>query len=615
MGNNQNKTLIIWLDKYINNEENKSYQKELNKIDDIQLECFIDVNKGIDYIKTIKFRKTIIITSGRLYPEFYKALKDNLLEINIIPNIIIFTGDAKRYSSEKAKELPLKDPFYNKGGVVDHINFLMDFVDASKNKYNSEFDGNEDEIKSEELEFDFISDKNDLILPMYYSEHLNVCTEEQIKKFNKKIFEDNDNIESIKFLFSQLVEAGNIPLNLLTMFWLRAYSLHTIFNENLNKDLLNNNYNDYLPIIQKLYESVDKSNLCSCDETIYKGIIVERKKMNSFIREFNNKRDAIPKAILYGKSFFSFYKDEYKVKKLKDSKKAFLKRFNYFIKLVLEKPSNLKLIKNNAIINKDISYFESEDEIVFFPFSCFEIKKIEQINEQEIIITLNYLDKYRELIKPEEDKSFEKVPENNYSKLVFESGIINDKKIEMPNWYIPKLTNNSEEDNLINNNNTNINNQSQITNLNPLELINNNIAIINNNNENIGFSNNQINNIYTNINSTNFLKQNEELNMIINNNIIPQNLNIVKAIDNFSLLSKVKEICISSIKQFNYTNSEELQNIIQNNLIKINQENLTVKIYQILTDNFSGFDISSLMIFQYRDSSNNFFIYIYSSSN
>ena len=507
MGNSPNKTLIIWFDKYINNEENKSYQKEINKIDDIQLECFVDVNKGIDYIKTIKFRKTIIITSGRLYPEFYKALKDNLLEINIIPNIIIFTGDAKRYSNEKEKELPLKDPFYNKGGVVDHINYLMDFVEASKNKYNSEFDGNADEIKSEELEFDFISDKNDLILPIYYSKHLKVCTEDQIKKFNIKILEDNDNIESIKFLFSQLVEAGNIPLNLISMFWLRAYSMHTIFNENLNKALLNNNYNDYLPIIQKLYESVDKCNLCSCDETIYKGIIVERKKMNSFIREFNNKRDSIPKAILYGKSFFSFYKDEYKVKKLKDSKKAFLQRFNYFIKLVLEKPNNLKLVKNNAIINKEISYFESEDEIVFFPFSCFEIKKIEQINEQEIIMTLNYLDKYTELIKPEEGNSFEKVSENNFSKLFFESGIIDDQKIKMPNWYIPKLTNNSEEDNLTNNNN--INNQSKITNPNLLELINNNIAIINNNNENIGYSINT----YMNINNTNILKQNADLNM------------------------------------------------------------------------------------------------------
>ena len=613
MGNSPNKTLIIWFDKYINNEENKSYQKEINKIDDIQLECFVDVNKGIDYIKTIKFRKTIIITSGRLYPEFYKALKDNLLEINIIPNIIIFTGDAKRYSNEKEKELPLKDPFYNKGGVVDHINYLMDFVEASKNKYNSEFDGNADEIKSEELEFDFISDKNDLILPIYYSKHLKVCTEDQIKKFNIKILEDNDNIESIKFLFSQLVEAGNIPLNLISMFWLRAYSMHTIFNENLNKALLNNNYNDYLPIIQKLYESVDKCNLCSCDETIYKGIIVERKKMNSFIREFNNKRDSIPKAILYGKSFFSFYKDEYKVKKLKDSKKAFSQRFNYFIKLVLEKPNNLKLVKNNAIINKEISYFESEDEIVFFPFSCFEIKKIEQINEQEIIMTLNYLDKYRELIKPEEGNSFEKVSENKFSKLFFESGIIDDQKIKMPNWYIPKLTNNSEEDNLTNNNN--INNQSKITNPNLLELINNNIAIINNNNENIGYSNNPINNTYMNINNTNILKQNADLNMFLNNNNIPQNLNIVKGIDNFSLLSKVKETCMSSIKQFNYTNSEELQNIIQNNLIKINQGNLIVKIYQILTDNFSDFDISSLMIFQYSDSSNNFFIYIYSSSN
>ena len=608
MGNSPNKTLIIWIDKYINNEENKSYQKELNKIDDIQLECFVDVDKGIDYVKTIKFRKTIIITSGRLYPEFYKAFKDNLLEINIIPNIIIFTGDAKRYYSEKAKELPLKDPFYNNGGAVDHINFLMDFVETSKNKYNSEFDGNEDEIKSEELEFEFISDKNELILPMYYTEYLKVSTEEQIKQFNIKIFEDKENIESIKFLFSQLAEAGNIPLNLLTMFWLRAYSIHSSFNENLNKSLLNCDYNDYLPIIQKFYESVDKCNLCSCDSTIYKGIIVERKKMTSFIKEFNNKRDSIPKAILYGKSFFSFYKDEYKVKKLKDSKKAILQRFNYFIKLVLEKPNNLRLVKDNAIINKEISYFESDDEILFFPFSCFEIKKIEQINDQEIIMTLNYLDKYTELIKPEEGQIFAKIPENDFSRLVFESGIIDEKKIIIPNWYHPKLANNSEENNLINNN---FNDQSQITNVNN----NNNIAIINSNNEYIAYQNNPINNIYANINNSNLLKSNADLNMNFINYNIPQNLNVVKGIDNFSLLSKVKETCISSIKQFNYNNSEELQNIIQNNLIKINQGNLTVKLYQTLTDNFSGFDINSLMIFQYHDSSNNFFIYIYSLSN
>ena len=81
-------------------------------------------------------------------------------------------------------------------------------------------------------------------------------------------------------------------------------------------------------------------------------------------------------------------------------------------------------VKNNTIIKKELSYFEDDKEILFFPFSCFEIKSIKKNNEKEYTITLNYLDKYTDLFNHEETRTFRDVPENEFSKLIFDSNII-----------------------------------------------------------------------------------------------------------------------------------------------------------------------------------------------
>ena len=91
-------------------------------------------------------------------------------------------------------------------------------------------------------------------------------------------------------------------------------------------------------------------------------------------------------------------------------------------------------VKNNTIIKKELSYFEDDYEILFFPFSCFEIKTIEKKNNKEYKIILNYLDKYTDLFCHEETRSFKDVPENEFSKLIFNSNIII-KSIEKPNWF------------------------------------------------------------------------------------------------------------------------------------------------------------------------------------
>ena len=74
-----NDTLILWIDKNVNTtDENKKYQKTIKSYKGIDLECKTNVQEGINYIKKIKFRKTIIILSGWLFSEFCKELKNCL---------------------------------------------------------------------------------------------------------------------------------------------------------------------------------------------------------------------------------------------------------------------------------------------------------------------------------------------------------------------------------------------------------------------------------------------------------------------------------------------------------------------------------------------------------
>ena len=582
MGNSPNKTLIIWIDKNVNNNENISYQKTIEKEDEIKLKCFEEINQGIECIKEIKFQKTIIIISGSFYKEFFNLFERCVDDINIIPKIIIFTGNLNNFNSYNFDKTHFNHPFYNIGGVVDDIDTLMEFIKKSINKYNSEFDGdNKKRIKNEELIFQSILNKNELVLPIYYGKYLKNVSEEEIDNFNKKIFKDYESInnEPTGFIFSQLSEAGNIPIKLLTKFWLRAYSLQTFFTDNMNKNLINNNYNDYLPIIHQLYKAANECFFDDRHSKLYKGIIVRKGNITddgnncwkSYINKFkekenNDNNDDIPKAILYGTSFFSFYKDEDIVDDFK-KEKYINPRNTFFIKLILENNNDLAFVKNSININKELSYFEKDDEVLFFPFSCFEIKKIEETRKDlEYKITLNYLDKYKTLFQREKNLNLEDLPKNNYLDLILNSGII-DQDLIKKNGLL-KQTNHDD-------------NANQTINLEEEE--NQGISIYNKNSNNSLQSDTQIS-----FNDFNDIKNNQS----------KVNLNIIKEIDDKTLLKTVQDLCINIIKNNKFNNYEELRNFIQDNLEEKLKGNWWVNVGDKLLSNNGNIDYKSIMIFQ-----------------
>lgn len=235
------------------------------------------------------------------------------------------------------------------------------------------------------------------------------------------------------------------------------------------------------------------------------------------------------------------------------------------IKLILEGTHNLRNVSNNTIINKELSYFEDEKEILFFPFSCFEIKKIDKNNEKQYTIILNYLS--RDIFINEENRYLSKEPENEFSKVILNSGLI-------------------DKESLIKKDNTN-------------QSLNQNEQQPNNKKEkeiNIPFNHGYLtSNIYSYYNNNNNNK-----------------LTVISQIDDLNLMSLVIGECDSAISQniSSINNLDKLKEIIQKKLMDLGEGNWYVNVSMEKMDNFGTIDKRKLMIFQYNNLSNNFYIHV-----
>ena len=108
---------VIWIDANINNKENVDYIKELSTIGLIRLRLSKNVDKAIKYLKNIDFHETKVIVSGRLYPEFVKKFKENIIDICVDRKIIVFTGNKQKFIEYNKDYFDEDNIFYISGGV------------------------------------------------------------------------------------------------------------------------------------------------------------------------------------------------------------------------------------------------------------------------------------------------------------------------------------------------------------------------------------------------------------------------------------------------------------------------------------------------------------------
>ena len=425
-GNESNAINIIWIDAKVENEENTSYLKSLEGIANTKISCYKNIDDAVVFIKRLKFSETNIIISGRLYADFIQRLKDILGDIFIIPKIIVFTSNKEEFLKYNKDFDEKKNTFYNFGGIKTSFDEIKDFlmkptVVEEKNEKNKNLENN--------LTFEYIDCKEKLVLPLLYKSLIENASKENMEEYTKYIYNKYGTNEEIDKLLNSIKYIKDIPIQLLSKYYTRLYTIESQFYYDINKELRGNDKDKYLSYIKILYEGVKLKSLpLASNNILYRGSLISDEEIKKIKEYLSVKKPDLPGAIVFAKTFFSFSKDKKIAEKYikKENKNEKLKKVLY----ILEKDDKIDYSLSTHSDMENISIYPYEKEVLFFPFSSFEIKEInEKIVDEENIyeIKLKYLGKYLKEINDLD----ENIPnDSEFKKQMIDIGLIPDKKLE-----------------------------------------------------------------------------------------------------------------------------------------------------------------------------------------
>ena len=118
----------IWIDENIDNEENTIYTKELESMGLLSFRLFKEIDKAINHMKYIEFQETKVIISGKLYNEFVKKFKENIIDMCVAPKIIIFTKNKEKFIENNKDYQNNINLFYAYGGIATTFNEIKKFL-------------------------------------------------------------------------------------------------------------------------------------------------------------------------------------------------------------------------------------------------------------------------------------------------------------------------------------------------------------------------------------------------------------------------------------------------------------------------------------------------------
>ena len=220
-----------------------------------------------------------------------------------------------------------------------------------------------------------------------------------------------------------------IPIEILSKYYIRLYTINSNFYKNLNKDLGTNKIDKYLTFIKVLYEGLKlKSFPLALDKVLYRGSKISISELEKIKSYLINKIQGLPSSIVFSRSFLSFSKERKLAEKFlhnSSNNDMNLPKVLY----ILENDNNLGYnLSTHGDIEK-ISFYPDEKEVLFFPFSAFVIKSLEQIEKNnEIIyeIKLVYLGKYLKDIEDDNDLISNEfpLPESEFATQLMVNGLI-----------------------------------------------------------------------------------------------------------------------------------------------------------------------------------------------
>ena len=413
--------ILIWIDPDIDNRENEYIKEELFSLN-LKNNYFNNINDAMTLIKTIKFKETNIVIIDSLFFEFLENFKDNIKDMYIIPKIIIFSNNKEKFIEDN-KNFKFDESFYSLGGIQTSLYEIKNFIINPVKEKNIEKD-------ESQLTFEYIDCKEKLVLPMMYQSLIEIKSEDKINTYTNYLFNKfAKNNENIKDLFNSIKSAKNIPMELLSKYYARLYTLESDFYKDINLDLRENKKDVYLTYIKILYQGVKLKSLpLASDKILYRGSKITNNEIALIKKYLKEKLKDLPGAIVFSKSFLSFSKD------IEVAKKFFLKTHKENTNLsnvlfIVEKDNNLDYSLSTHSDIEKISIYHNEKEVLFFPFSSFEIKELkEKYYEGEKVyeIELLYLGKYLKEVE-NIDKN---IPESNFKLQMINMGLIPEKKME-----------------------------------------------------------------------------------------------------------------------------------------------------------------------------------------
>ena len=420
--NSKLKKNLLWIEKNIENGENKEKIKEFEILKIYNIFIFEDLEKMKEKLLSYKFMETIIILTEEFIDKFYKTISTIIPNLYIIPKVYIYTNTKTKYEIN----LEYKDsPFYDINFIFDNFSLLKQEIEKDEileyfSKYSNFY-------------FEKIENENQLILPLYYYKLITLKQQkiEDIIEFNKFLQNQFKSKNKIINDLLSLTFFYNTPIELLIKYWLRLYT-YSDFSKLINENLKNKTENKYGIFTQVLYEGLEINNIQPVlNKKLYRGGIIIKDELNKIINS-DKQNINIPNFICFIKNFVTFTLDENIVLEYLNNNKNNINDYKELVLFEIDEGNDI-FDKENAT-NTDISnfsFYPEKKEILFFPFSCFEISEVYKIGESKydfVYIKMNYLGKYKSKV-PKEIKNWNNIPESNFVSSFFSSSIYVDEEI------------------------------------------------------------------------------------------------------------------------------------------------------------------------------------------
>ena len=355
---------------------------------------------AFDEMEKYPFNIILVIIKGSLYQDYYKEL--NKLKRNkalkYIPITFIYTSsiyrnvlkgraEDKEGKLEKETIASIGNEFYNPGGIGSHPYEIYFFIKKFWNLNLSP------KLPSTTFYFDPCNDDIVFVLIaliISYNKRNILIKEEDIKAFHYLLRNLHPSEK-----FNDFFDLKSYNSDLEAKYLINFYTSEKAFSQAMNNDFNNNYFSTYISFIKIMYRGLHNKMLKSkFDVPLYFGGSLNENNFQKLKKDLDEKKISL----VYSKQFQTFTQIEDIAKKnlldIKDKKSV-------PILYELSKLEAQEAYASNIDIG-DISCNPNNKEVLFFPYNCFIIEKIEEkkvkIDSKKIeikIIKLNYLGNYK----------------------------------------------------------------------------------------------------------------------------------------------------------------------------------------------------------------------------